>query len=139
MHRPAVTSMMKMDFRGIEPFPVFTNSSPLPSPNIVLNTNGFQFLRSTRDQQRKPRVSISQKMTNYLLLRYYQYEVTFGLYMMTRTEKFVLNTILALIFSAIICGLFFGLEPFVVHNVCRLIYYITGSFSSAPVTCEPWR
>jgi len=133
MRRP---TNMRADFKGIEPFPSFTNSSPLPSPKIILNTHGFQFLRPTRDQHRKPRLSISAKMTNYLQLRYYQYEVTFGLYMMTRTEKIILNALLAIIIGALVCGVIVGLEPFVVYNACRLAYYITGSLSGAQTFCE---
>ena len=68
-------------------------------------------------------------------MRYYQYEVTFGLYMMTLTEKIILNTILFTIFAGILYGFYIGLERFVVDTVCNLVYYITGSITSASVLC----
>jgi hypothetical protein len=119
---------------GLEPFPLFIDSSPLPSPKILLNMNGFQ-LYAPPAQSRRPRISIPAKLSNYLQVRYYQYEVTFGLYMMTPPEKVILNTILFTILAGILYGLYIGLEPFVVDTVCKMIYYITGSLTSAPALC----
>ena len=55
--------------------------------------------------------------------------------MMTPAEKFILNTILFTILAGILYGLFIGLEPFIVDSVCKIIYYITGSSTSAPEYC----
>jgi hypothetical protein len=86
--------------------------------------------------QRKPRISVPVKLSNYLRLRYYQYEVTFGVYVMTPTEKLVFNTIVLTIFTALFYALFWGFQPFVVNTICRLIYYLTGSYSAAPQICS---
>jgi hypothetical protein len=121
---------------SLEPFPLFidSDSSPLPSPKIRLDMNGFQ-LYTPPARSRRPRISMPAKLSNYLQVRYYQYEVTFGLYMMTSTEKAILNTILFIILTGILYGLYIGLEPFVVETVCKMVYYITGSLASAPVLC----
>lgn len=121
---------------SLEPFPLFVDSesSPLPSPKILLNMNGFQ-LYTPPPKAKRPRISMPAKLSNYLQVRYYQYEVTFGLYMMTLVEKFILNTILVTIVAGILYGLYIGLEPFVVDCVCKIVYYITGSLTSAPMFC----
>jgi hypothetical protein len=119
---------------SLEPFPLFIDSSPLPSPKILMNMNGFQ-LYTPPAQSRRPRISIPAKLSNYLQVRYYQYEVTFGLYMMTPTEKIILNTILFTILAGILYAFYIGLERFVIDTVCKLVYYITGSITSAPVLC----
>jgi len=118
----------------LEPFPTFVDSSPLPSPKILLDMNGFQ-LYNPPAKSGRPRISLPAKLSNYLQVRYYQYEVTFGLYMMTLREKVILNTILLIVLAGILYGLYIGLEPFVVDSVCKLVYYITGSITSAPIYC----
>lgn len=115
---------------------MFVDSSPLPSPKILLNMNGFQ-LYTPPAQSRRPRISMPTKLSNYLQVRYYQYEVTFGLYMMTTIEKVILNTILSTILASILYGLYVGLQSFVVDSICKIIYYITGSLTSAPAACVP--
>ena len=86
-------------------------------------------------RMRKPRVSIPSKMSNYVRLRYYQYEVTFGLYMLTPREKLILNTILLTILSAITYALYWGFEDFVIRTVCSMFYLMTGSGSAADDLC----
>ena len=56
---------------------------------------------------------MSSTLSNHLYLRYYQYEVTFGLYMLTTREKIVLNAILVAILSALLYTIYWALEPFV--------------------------
>jgi hypothetical protein len=121
---------------SLEPFPLFVDSesSPLPSPKILFGVNGFQ-LYTPPPKSKRPRISVPAKLSNYLQVRYYQYEVTFGLYMMTLAEKFILNAILVTILAGILYGFYIGLEPFVVDCVCKIVYYITGSLANAPMLC----
>lgn len=90
---------------------------------------------STSFHQGKRRTSVPAKVSNYLRLRYYQYEVTFGLYVMTPTEKLVFNTMVLAALAFLVYALFWGFEPFLVNSLCRFIYYLTGSYSSAPELC----
>lgn len=76
------------------------------------------------------------KVSNYLRLRYYQYEVTFGLYIMNPAEKFIFNTIILVVFAALLTGLYWEFQPFIVHTWCRVTYYATGSCSSATGLCS---
>jgi len=84
----------------------------------------------------EPRILLLAKVSNHLSLRYYQYEVTFGLYMLTQTEKVVLNTILLSIFTGSLYALHIGLEPFMIHAICSMISYITSSLSGAEVSAH---
>lgn len=90
---------------------------------------------SPAPRMRKPRVSVPTKLSNYIRVRYYQYEVTFGLYMLTPSEKVVLNTIILTILSAILYALYWGLEPFITQLVCRVVYYIMGSVVDTGELC----
>jgi len=69
-------------------------------------------------------------------LRYYQYEVTFGLYMMSPAEKAVLHTIAFSILGFLLYALYIWLGPFVILSVCKFIYYLTGSNMRTPEPCH---
>jgi hypothetical protein len=84
---------------------------------------------------RQLRLSLSAKLANELRLRYYRYEVTFGLYVMTAGEKLVLNGIVLSIFFAVLYGLYVGLRPFLIHLICRLVYYLTGTADASNTLC----
>lgn len=76
------------------------------------------------------------KIAQDLRLRYYQYEVTFGLYVMTPEEKLVVNLIVLGIFLALASALYIGLQPFLVRSICQLIYYSTGSLDGVEDVCS---
>jgi hypothetical protein len=84
---------------------------------------------------RQPQLSLSAKLADQLRLRYYRYEVSFGLYVMTPGEKLVLNGIVLSIFFAILCGLYVGLRPFLIHLICRLVYYLIGTADASNTLC----
>lgn len=128
---------MASDFHTLEPFPLFIDSAPPADEHYFSNmmNSPLMFSSTALPLSDKPQIALSNRVSNYLRLRYYQYEVTFGLYVMTATEKFVLNTIILAIFGALFYALFVGLEPFVVRMFCRMLYYITGSFSGAEELC----
>ncbi|KIW34008.1 uncharacterized protein PV07_00810 [Cladophialophora immunda] len=136
---------MTSDFHhSLEPFPLFIDSAPPNSANYFSSPMAMAAIQllattsssSSHDSLRKPLVSMPVKLSNYIRLRYYQYEVTFGLYVMTPAEKLVFNSAILVAFVALLYALFWGFQPFIVNTLCRLIYYITGSFSSAPQLCS---
>ena len=57
---------------------------------------------------------------------YYQYEVTFATYVMTSGEKFVLNTIVFVLFSLLTLGIVLYLPRFVTRAALRLVWLYTG-------------
>ncbi|RMD43778.1 hypothetical protein DV735_g1342, partial [Chaetothyriales sp. CBS 134920] len=124
---------------AIEPFPVFvdtTSSEAASHFGAGKMSSSLQMLSpSARSKYSHARNSITSKVTSYLQRRYYTYEITFGLYVMTPMEKLVLNSIVLVISSTFLYALYWGLEPFMVRTICRLVYYITGSFESAPELC----
>ena len=121
-----------------EPFPTYIDAPPNPH---TLPTR-FQPLLAMQPLSRKTSVpshrkhSLSERVSNTIRLRYYQYEVTFGLYMMTPTEKLVLNAIFLSIMALIGWGLYMGLNTFVVHSFCRWLYYMTGSLEARKELCN---
>ncbi|KAI1624553.1 hypothetical protein EDD37DRAFT_650424 [Exophiala viscosa] len=124
---------------SLEPFPLFIDSAPPNSENYFsspIAMAAIQLLASSSTPPKsKPRSLTAAKVSNYLRLRYHQYEVTFGVYMMTPAEKCVFNLVVLGAFTAILYAVFFGTEAFVVNAVCRLIYYITGSLSNTGGRC----
>jgi len=135
---------MASDFHShqpsLEPFPLFIDSAPPNSANYFSSPMAMAAIQilstSSSSYSRKPRISMPSKLSSYLRLRYYQYEVTFGLYMLTPTEKLVFNAVVLGVFAAFSYALFWGFEPFIVNLLCRFIYYLTGSFSTAPELCS---
>lgn len=120
----------------LEPFPAFIDSKPTMSSFLRSKMSYLQLMSpSSTVSQLTGKISMPSKVTNYVRLRYYQYEVTFGLYVMTPNEKLVLNTILLGIIAALTWAVVFGLEPFLVRSLCRLVYYITGTLEGTDNVC----
>jgi len=118
----------------LEPFPLFIDSTPPEYANYFSNISSkmesLNILSSDSSAPRmfKRRISMPSKLSKELQMRYYQYEVTFGLYMLTGIEKMVLNMIVASLFAA---G-FFALY----QVVCRLAWIAIGSFEPAGMLCN---
>ena len=133
---------MSSNYHSLEPFPLFVDSARPSSPNYFASSKmgAIALLEpaSSASSSFRARIAVPAvpaKVTNYLHLRYYQYEVTFGLYMLTMREKLVLNTIILGILAALIYGICFGLQPFVVRIVCRFVWYLTGTFRGVEEIC----
>lgn len=119
----------------IEPFPSYTDAPPNPHEFSPFSDYSLLTVSTSRSRtSRKP--SISTRIANTLRLRYYQYEVTFGLYMMTPGERIVLNMFFICIFILLACSLFFGVRPFMVHTFSRILYYTTGVVRGKQEPCS---
>ncbi|KAH7073754.1 hypothetical protein BKA63DRAFT_514726 [Paraphoma chrysanthemicola] len=57
----------------------------------------------------------------------YQYEVTFSLYMLTSTEKFIFNSVLFLLLSLLIIAASLYLPDHLTIVANRLFYYFSGN------------
>jgi len=128
---------MAPDYHVLEPFPLFVDSAGPSQPNYfsskISKLNLLSPASSSTSTLRR-RLSTSN-VSNYVRLRYYQYEVTFGLYMLTSGEKAVLNTIVLGILAALSYGIFFGLQPFLVGLICRIVWYMTGTYEGLGESC----
>ncbi|KAG4435814.1 hypothetical protein IFR05_008706 [Cadophora sp. M221] len=79
-------------------------------------------------------------------LWYYQYEVTFSLYVLTPTEKFVMNTIVLSFFALSLYGIISFTPAFISHFISRAIsslfwVYVNDSGSQLVVQQDksvPW-
>ncbi|KAF2744456.1 hypothetical protein M011DRAFT_470314 [Sporormia fimetaria CBS 119925] len=69
-------------------------------------------------------------LLRWLQRKRYQYEVTFSLYMLTSTEKFIFNSILFLLLSLLIIAASLYLPEHVVLITNRVLYYFSGNDSS---------
>jgi len=74
-------------------------------------------------------------LVKWLQKKNYQYEVTFALYMLTPTEKFIFNSILFLTFSLFTIACVLYLPDHVVTMSRRAYYYFAGD---AALFDLPW-
>jgi len=84
------------------------------------------YARVTREQ----RASTLSTFTRWLQLKKYQYEVTFSLYMLTPTEKFIFNSVLFILISLLVtaASLYLPNHVAVIYN--RIWYYLHGEFAN---------
>ncbi|CAF9915526.1 MAG: hypothetical protein ALECFALPRED_010236 [Alectoria fallacina] len=68
----------------------------------------------------------ASNLTRWLQRKRYQYEVTFSLYMLTPTEKFIFNTFLLLFISLIIVAASLYLPEHVMKMASRAWFYYAG-------------
>jgi Small subunit of serine palmitoyltransferase-like len=122
---------------ALEAFPLFIDTAPPEAAHYFsdMESSLHMLSPSYKSRTRRPRISIPTKVSNYVRLRYYQYEVTFGLYMLTGIEKTVLHTIIFTFMSALLYALYWGFEPFLVRTICSIVYLVTGSSAPAGTIC----
>jgi len=56
----------------------------------------------------------------------YQYEVTFALYMLTPTEKLIFDSIVTMLLTLLLVGIYVYLPEHVKRVTSRAIYYYAG-------------
>ncbi|USP80770.1 uncharacterized protein yc1106_08044 [Curvularia clavata] len=72
-------------------------------------------------------------MLRWFQRKRYQYEVTFSLYMLTPTEKFIFNSILFLLLSLLIIAASLYLPEHLSIIANRILYYVSGNQQSLAV------
>ncbi|KIW20159.1 hypothetical protein PV08_00734 [Exophiala spinifera] len=82
---------------------------------------------------RENKSSYLSSFVRWLQLKKYQYEVTFSLYMLTPTEKFVFNFILFMLVSLLVTAAYYYLPDhvFLIYN--RVWYYLQGELAYSAV------
>ena len=129
---------MAAEYRISEPFPHFVDSNgPWNSNYFSSNMTLFHLLNTKKPSSPRFefRLTIPAKISDYLRLKYYQYEVTYGLYVMTFEEKLIVNTFVFCVLTTIFYGVFFGLQPFLVRSLCRFVWYTNGSLDGVQDLC----
>jgi hypothetical protein len=122
----------------LEPFPLYMDLAPSADAqyfsHISSKMSSLHAMATSSSQNPfKPRLD---KIQREIQILHYQYEVTFGLYMLNSNEKMVLNSIVLVVLSAIMYGVYCGLQPYLINAICRLVYYVTGSLTAAGDICE---
>ncbi|PWY80955.1 hypothetical protein BO94DRAFT_470385 [Aspergillus sclerotioniger CBS 115572] len=69
---------------------------------------------------------IINSLVRWVRLKIYQYEVTFAVYMLTPTEKFIFNSILLTLISMIVTGIYVYLPNHIRVVYGHLYYYWAG-------------
>jgi len=69
-------------------------------------------------------------MLRWFQRKRYQYEVTFSLYMLTSTEKFIFNSVLFLLLSLLIIAASLYLPEHLSIIANRILYYVSGNQQS---------
>ncbi|KAJ5690607.1 hypothetical protein N7462_004999 [Penicillium macrosclerotiorum] len=75
-----------------------------------------------RNQRRNP----FQRFIDRVRLEYYRYEVTFGLYVMTPSEKLVANTFVMVVMSLLLWALLLYFPSLLYSKLSRLVWLLTG-------------
>lgn len=75
-----------------------------------------------RNQSRNP----FQRLVDRVRLEYYRYEVTFGLYVMTPSEKLVANTFVFVVLSLLLWALLLYFPQLLYQKLTRLVWLLTG-------------
>lgn len=130
---------MAAQYRVLEPFPRFVDSKGPSSSSYYYSSKMSLvslFNADTPASRLRSHISVPQKATDYFRLKYYQYEVTFGLYVMTPTEKLIINTFVCTIMALLLYGILFSLQPLLVRTICRMIWCISGSYDGVEDICS---
>lgn len=132
---------MSETYQLLEPFPRFVDMKRPSTPRMLSS----QMTHTLNLLSQKPSSSVTSKLraqirvpsaiASYFSLRYYQYEVTFGLYVMTPAEKLVLNSLVVCTLAALFYGVCFGLQPVLIRSLCRLAWYVTGTHDGIEDIC----
>ncbi|KIW26968.1 uncharacterized protein PV07_06751 [Cladophialophora immunda] len=96
------------------PMPILTFAMPVPD-----------YAKVAKEGKR----SQLSSFLHWVQLKKYQYEVTFSLYMLTPTEKFIFNLILFLLVSMLVTAATLYLPNHLVVIYHRICYYISGEFA----------
>lgn len=77
----------------------------------------------TRNQRRNP----FQRFVDRVRLEYYRYEVTFGIYVMTPSEKLVANTFVIVVLTLLLWALLLYFPQLLYQKLTRLVWLLTGN------------
>ena len=75
---------------------------------------------------RKQRRNVVQRMVDRVRLGYYRYEVTYGIYTMTTSEKIVANTFVVVVLSLFLWATLFYFPSLLYRKLTRLVWLLTG-------------
>ncbi|KAK7888222.1 hypothetical protein LTR67_009099 [Exophiala xenobiotica] len=84
------------------------------------------YSKATRENRTSPMSSF----VRWLRLKKYQYEVTFSLYMLTPTERFIFNFILFMLISLLVTAAYYYLPNHILIIYNRVWYYLQGELAS---------
>ncbi|KAJ5672164.1 hypothetical protein N7507_001291 [Penicillium longicatenatum] len=96
-------------------------------PTHIHHSSAMQKLFNSKPNVlHKRRRNPFQRLIDCVRLEYYRYEVTFGLYVMTRSEKCVANFIVLTVLGLLLWALAFYFPSILYHKLSRLVWLLTG-------------
>ncbi|KAJ5980824.1 hypothetical protein N7481_008122 [Penicillium waksmanii] len=111
-----------------------TNVSHAPTAMDELHIRYSSSMTNASNTLRKKSRSPFQRVVDRVRLEYYRYEVTFGLYVMTPTEKCVANTFVLVVFSLLLWALLLYFPILLFHKLTRAVWLVTGHSDEANAT-----
>ncbi|KAJ5098107.1 hypothetical protein N7532_005108 [Penicillium argentinense] len=113
-----------------EMHPFYTSStshmSHAPAAVDKLLTKYSSSMTNTSNSLLNRRQNPFQRVIDRVRLEYYRYEVTFGLYVMTPSEKCVANTFVFVVISLLLWALLLYFPPLLYNKLARVIWLLTG-------------
>lgn len=85
---------------------------------------------SSHMAMKNPRRNILQRAVDRVMLEYYRYQVTFGLYVMTPGEKLVANSFVIVVLSLLFWALLLYFPSLLYQKLTRLVWLLTGHSST---------
>ncbi|CAI7648886.1 unnamed protein product [Penicillium pancosmium] len=111
-----------------------TNTSHGPTAMDELLTRYSSSMTNVSNTLCKKSRSPFQRVVDRVRLEYYRYEVTFGLYVMTSTEKCVANTFVLVVLSLLLWALLLYFPILLFHKLTRAVWLVTGHSDEASAT-----
>ncbi|OJJ51232.1 hypothetical protein ASPZODRAFT_12070 [Penicilliopsis zonata CBS 506.65] len=109
----------------------YTSTAPSPAVEELVAKYSVA-MSATSSSQRVSQVllhqrrNLVQRTLDQVRLKYYQYEVTFGLYVMTPGEKFAANTFVFVVLSLLCWALLLYFPSLLYQKLSRLVWLLTG-------------
>lgn len=120
---------MATEMRSCYTHSTTTHVSPHSSPIVDELISKYSSSMSTSYRAATSHVrsrNLVQRCIDRIRLLYYQYEVTFGVYVMTPGEKFVANTFVLVFLSLLIWASLLYFPQLLFRKIGRMVWLLTG-------------
>lgn len=97
-------------------------SSSMSNTNCSTSTNAMTTMPKTRTQS----PNVFRRLSDRVWMEYYRYQVTFGLYVMTPSEKLAANTFVMVVLSLLFWALLLYFPSLLYDKLSRLVWLLTG-------------
>lgn len=101
-----------------------TTTSNSGTSNTNINTTSATASSSFSSKSTSP--NVLRRFSDRVWMEYYRYQVTFGLYVMTPSEKLAANTFVMVVLSLLFWALLLYFPSLLYNKLSRLVWLLTG-------------